>query len=218
MNVRRTAAARAAVISDAWYPRPGDYWVAPPDDEQRPLRQGDLFATPPVSVAGQALTRRDGQPWHAVMVLSPSCELISKAGDDAAIEVARVVPLAAQDGKAAAAIIAGWQEKDSRITVAFAHTVFLAGVPHAATHIEGMFANLKETVRVSMADLRAAGRLAALDHDARAAVIRREIYYRYRWLVSMEEVRANEAERISHDPHFAEPRPPWGQPVDDAST
>lgn len=215
MSTRRSAAAPAAVVSDAWYPLPETYWVSPHEDQQRPLRYGDLFHAPTHGGAGQQLTRKDGQPWHAVMVLSPSCELIAKAKDDAAVEVARVLPLSAQDSSAAAAIVAGWQEKEGRITVAFAHTVFLAGVPHAPRHAEAMFANLKDTVRVRMADLRAAGRIAALDHDARVAVMRREVYYRYRWLVSLDDVRANEAHRIRHDPAFTGPRPPWGKLVDE---
>jgi hypothetical protein len=200
-------------MSDAWYPPPRDYWVHPQEDAQRPFRYGDLFSAPPKSTSGQELTNSEGRPWHAVMILSPSCEVISKAKDAAAIEVARVLRLAAQDPEAAAAIVAGWQERGGRTTVAFAHTVFLAGVPHQPTHTEGMFANLKDTVRVSLGDLMKVGRLAALDHDARVAVIRREIYYRYRWLVNMADVRANEADRISHDPHFTEPRPPWGSPA-----
>lgn len=149
---RRAAVTRAAVISDSWYPPPAQYWLTRSEEEQRPFRYGDLFNTPASSVGGQKLTRGDGQPWHGVMVLSPSCEVISKAKDDAAIEVARVVPVAAQDRRAAAAIVAGWQEKDGRITVAFAHTVFLAGVPDVTTHADGMFANLKETVRVRCAN------------------------------------------------------------------
>lgn len=211
MSEPRTAAERAAVITDSWYPAPDQYWVRPPNDVLRPFRYGDLFAPPAASVAGQPLTTATGRPWHAVMVLSPSCEVISKAKDEAAIEVARVVPLSAQDHKAAAAIVAGWQEKDGRLTIAFAHTVFLAGVDHVPSHAGGMFANLKDTVRVRMTDLREADRIAALDHDARVAVIRREVYYRYRWLVPTEDVRANEADRISNDPQFTEQRPPWAR-------
>jgi len=201
-----------AFASDAWYPSPGEYWVTPPADEERPFRYGDLFAAPAQSATGHHLATPSGQPWHGVMVLSPSCEIISKAKDDTAVEVARVVPLTAQDAKNAAAIVVGWQEKEGRVTVAFASTVFLAGVPHTPTHAEGMFADLKQTTRVTMADLRAAGRIAALDYDARVAVIRREIYYRYRWLVPMQQVRDNEAVRIKNDPFFTEPRPPWGEP------
>lgn len=202
---------REATASDAWYPAPDNYWVAPPDDEGRPSRYGDLFRAPAVGAGGQPLVNSDKQPWLAVLVLTPSCELISKAKNGATVEVARVLPLAAQDPTPAKAIITGWQEKDSRITVAYASTVFLAGVPHVDSHVEAMFADLKQTVRVPLGELRAAGRVAALDHNARVSVIRREIYYRYRWLVSTEDVRALEAERISHDPHFTEPRPPWGE-------
>jgi hypothetical protein len=170
--------------------------VAPPDDAERPFRYGDLFHAPAQSAIGSPLTTNTGEPWHAVMVLSPSCEVISKAKDTSAV-----------------AIVAGWQEKQGRVTVAFASTVFLAGVPHAPTHEDGMFADLKQTTRVTMADLRGAGRIAALDHDARVAVIRREIYYRYRWLVPLEQVHNNEAARIRNDPDFTEPRPPWGHPA-----
>lgn len=129
------------------------------------------------------------------MVLAPSCEVITKTKDTTAVEVARVSPLGAQDPKAAAAITAGWQEKEGRVTVAFASTVFLAGVPHVPTHVDGMFADLKQSTRVRMADLREAGRIAALGHDARVAVIRREVYYRYRWLVPIGQVRANEVQQ-----------------------
>jgi hypothetical protein len=112
----------------------------------------------------------------------------AKAKPSSAIEVARVVPLSAQP-----------QEKDGRVLIAYAHTVFLAGVPWSAGHRDGMFANLRETVRVSMADLAAAGRVAAMTHDCRVSVIRRELYYRYRWLVSREDVQANEASRVSNE-------------------
>lgn len=198
-------------VNDAWYPLPADYWAVPPDDQARPLRYGDLFRAPASSASGQPLVTAAGSAWHAVMALSPSCELVTKAKDTDLVEVARVIPLAAQDPKPAAAITAGWQERDGRVTVAFAHTVFLAGVPHSETHDGAMFATLKDTVRVRFGDLRAAGRIAALDHDARVAVIRRELYYRYRWLVPMTDVQALEAARISSDLHFTGPRPPWGQ-------
>lgn len=213
MSTRLTSGQRAALISEAWYPHHDHYWVAPPEDGQRPFRYGDLFAPTAHSASGQLLTTPSGQLWHAVMVLSPSCEVISKARNDTAIEVARVMPLAGQDPNVAGAITAGWQLKDLRPTVAFAHTVFLAGVAHTPSHAGAMFANLKETARIRMADLRAAGRLGALDHDARVAVIRRQIYYRYRWLVTMDDVRALEGDRISNDPDFTEPRPPWGYPL-----
>jgi hypothetical protein len=205
---------RAGLISDAWYPRPERYWVAPPADDERPFRYGDLFSSPGASISGQPLTRADGQPWHAAMAISPSCEMGAKAKRDSAIEVARVLPLSAQPPDAQPAIVAGWQEKAGRVTIAYAHTVFLAGVPHSQSHEGAMFANMRETVRVHMADLAAAGRVAAMDHDARVAVVRRELYYRYRWVVSMEDARENEANRIRNDPDFVGPLPSWVGPAE----
>ncbi len=202
---------RAQLISDAWYPPPEGYWVSEAEQNQYPLRYGDLFFTPPASTSGQRLVRAgDGQPWHGVLALSPSCEMGAKAKPTSAIEVARVVPLSAQPQDAQPAIITGWQEKDGRVLIAYAHTVFLAGVPWSAGHRDGMFVNLRETVRVSMADLSAAGRVSAMTHDCRVCVIRRELYYRYRWLVSREDVQANEASRVSNDSDFVGPRPQWG--------
>jgi hypothetical protein len=141
------------------------------------------------------LTDKQGAPWHAVMVVSPSCELVSKARDADTIEVVRVLRLVSQDPSAQKAIVTGWQEKEARVTVAFAHTMFLAAVPEHDSHAEPMFAHLKSTGRVTLASLREAGRIAALDHDARVCVIRRDLYYRYRWLVPMSDVA--EAERLA---------------------
>lgn len=208
---------RDIISGDNWYPLPETYWVPEGHPDERPFRYGDLFAVPSVDTAGTALTDKAGQPWHAVMALSPSCELVSKAKPTDAVEVARVYPLGSQDDKTQAAISAGWQERDGRIGVAFTHTIFLAPVPAHPTHGEPMFAHLKNTTRVTFSSLQQAGRIAALDHDARVHIIRREIYYRYRWLIPTETVRANEAMRMSNDPYFTEPRPPWGEfaPEDD---
>lgn len=207
---------RDAIITDAWYPRPSDYWVPADEAEQPgawPYRFGDLFNAPPVDEHGVPLTDKHGEPWHAVMVASPSCEMVSKARDNDSIEVVRVLRLDTQDPKAQAAIVAGWQEKGERVTVAFAHTVFLAPVPRHGTHAEPMFAHLKSTRRVPLASLREAGRVAALTHEARVCVIRRDLYYRYRWLVPMSDVAEAERARISNDPFFTPPRPDWA-PLD----
>jgi hypothetical protein len=201
------------IISDAWYPSLEDYWVPAADAEQPgtwPHRFGDIFHTPATDANGTPLAAAAGTPWDAVMAYSPSCELISKAKETDTIEVVRVLRLDTQpDANAVKAIVAGWQEKDSRITVAFAHTVFLAPVEDTSSHNFPMFAHLKTTARVTLADLRAVGRIAALTHDARVAVIRRDLYYRYRWLVPMADVKAAETDRIAFDPHFTPPRPGW---------
>ena len=191
---------REALVTDAWYPESDAYWVPTAEEDAWPHRYGDLFQTPGNDAHGVPLADTVGTPWHAVMVLSPSCELISKAKPTDTVEVARVLRLDSQDEAAAQRIITGWQEKDAVITVAFAHTVFLAPVPAHPKHDNPMFAHLKSTRRVSVADLRDAGRIAALSHDARVSVIRRDLYYRYRWLVSTAEVQAAEQHRISTDP------------------
>lgn len=204
---------REDIITDAWYPAPDAYWVPAAEAAEPgvwPYRYGDLFHASATDAHGVPLVGTEGKPWDAMMVCSPSCENISKAKDTDTVEVARVLRLDTQpDQKAAQAIVAGWQEKNARITVAYAHTVFFASVSGHATHDHPMFANLKATARVTLADLRAAGRIAALTHDARVAVIRRDLYYRYRWLVPMADVKAAETVRIADDPHFTPPRPEW---------
>ena len=207
------ASTREDIISDAWYLKPEAYWVPAAEAEQPdlwPHRYGDLFYAPSADANGVPLQGTEGNPWHAAMIYSPSCEVISKAKPSDTVEVVRVLRLDNQsDQKAMAAIVAGWQEKEGRITVAFAHTVFFAPVPGSESHDSPMFAHLKSTARVTLGDLRAVGRIGALTHDARVAVIRRDLYYRYRWLVPMADVRAAETDRIENDPHFTPPRPTW---------
>lgn len=205
------------ISGDAWYPSPDAYWVPTAEATEPgvwPHRFGDLFHAPATDAHGVALTSGDGKPWHAVMVYSPSCEVISKAKDSDTVEVARVLRLDKQpDQNAMKAITTGWQERNYRVTVAYAHTVFLAPVPGHATHTFPMFAHLKSSARVTLSDLRTAGRIAALTHDARVAVIRRDLYYRYRWLVPTADVKAAEIDRIANDPHFTPPRPDWAPPT-----
>ncbi len=74
-----------------------------------------------------------------------------------------------------------------------------------------MYADFRQVRRVRYDDLMTAGRIAAMDHDARVAFIRREMYYKYRWIVPMADVRALEATRILADPAFAGPKPAWAK-------
>lgn len=74
---------------------------------------------------------------------------------------------------------------------------------------EDLYLDFHKVERVRLADLEAAGRRAAMTHDARLTLIRRDLYYRYRWLVSPDSVLASEKARISNDPAFAGPRPAW---------
>ena len=72
-----------------------------------------------------------------------------------------------------------------------------------------MYADYSRTATIKYKDLTKLKRIAALDHDARVCLIRREIYYKYRWLLSLEEVQKIEAERIARDSNFIGPKPDW---------
>ena len=54
-----------------------------------------------------------------------------------------------------------------------------------------------------------AARTGTLTHDARVTLIRRYLYFRFRWSLSFDQVRAMEAARIAADPAFGGPRPDW---------
>lgn len=208
-----------ANFSDAWYP--SEYWVTPPADVQRPFRYGDLFFTPATDVFDRALvniSKRAQQvllqggppePWHAVFILSPSCDLVSKSTDSSLIQVARVKELLNAPPDAQAQVAAGWKEGANGAQVAFASFAYIAPVLFSDSHNTPMFVDYRETVWVKYSDLKAAGRIAALNHDGRVALIRREIYYKYRWLVPMLQVRNAEYTRLNEDPNYEGPKPDW---------
>lgn len=85
------------------------------------------------------------------------------------------------------------REVDGRIHVSRVNSVYLAPLP--GTEVE-LFADLRSSARVPLARLQSAGRLAAMTHDARIALLRRDLYFRYRWLVSLDDLVALEASRI----------------------
>ena len=60
-----------------------------------------------------------------------------------------------------------------------------------------MVAGFRDAVWLSYQALSDAGRIAAADHDPRMALIRRELSYRLRWLIPMNEVRDAEAARAT---------------------
>lgn len=210
-----------ATVDDPWYTDPRTAWVDPASAVERPHRYADLFHAPtqdgygrPLSTTSKSARKAAGSreapaPWHAVLVLSPSCDVISKSGGDSLVLVARVKDLSQQSGPQQAAIAAGWKLGPHGPQVAFARFAYVPAVPNLATHPKHMYADFGETVWVRYADLAAAGRIAVADHDARVALIRREIYYKYRWLVPMAEVRAAEAARITGDDAYEGPRPAW---------
>ena len=98
------------------------------------------------------------------------------------------------------------REKDGRLLVAFAHTFFLAGI---APEGEGMFADFRELHLVDRTEVRVDTRQAAMTHDCRVHFIRRWFYFRFRILLSLDQVHGLEAERIRADGRFQGPRPAW---------
>lgn len=108
--------------------------------------------------------------------------------------------------------VASAQPSDTGPRVAFANFAYVAGVRDPPRHSQHMVADFRDTVWLSYEALSSAGRIAAADHDARAALIRRELYYRFRWLDPMDEVRDAEAVRMRDDAYVQGPRPSWASP------
>jgi hypothetical protein len=184
-------------VTDAWYPLAADYWVDSAEASAYPPRQGDLFG---------AIDTPYGH-WDACQLYHPTCELVKAAVTE--VQVLRVHKLAEIDVSQHGALAAGFQEKDGAIQVAHTNTYFLAPLPFTDTP---MFSNFREVALVSKADLMDR-RTAAMTHDARVSFIRRSLYFRYRVMVGMADVKGWETTRISNDPHFAGPRPDWAPPA-----
>ncbi len=208
--------------TDNWYPQ--KYWVDKNEAKNRPSRYGDLFNTPPLDRSGMPLSfertntnTNTGQierlPWFGALVLSPSCELGAKSKPGSPVLIARVKNAHSVDPGDLAKIVAGWKRGSEGAVVAFAHFAYVAPVTFSKTHNEVMFIDYHDTAWVKSEDLISAKRIAALDHDARVSLIRREIYYKYRWLLSTSEVRRAEAARISNDASFIGTRPTWAPQV-----
>lgn len=181
-------------VTDAWYPRAGDYWVDAADAGEYPPRQGDLFA---------AVDTPYGR-WDACQLIHPSCEL-AKSGV-AEVQVIRVRKLdEITDPRQQAAVVAGFQERAGVLHVACAHTYFLAPADSGP-----LFSNFREVALVPKQAL-LERRLRAMTHDARVTFIRRAVYFRYRVLIALDDIRRWEATRIANDPTFAGPRPAWAE-------
>jgi hypothetical protein len=143
-----------------------------------------------------------------VQVLHPSCELGAKATDTTEVLVARVYRVNEYGTNSRGPIRTGFIERGGQIQVAAANTFWLPPEPDSADG-EDQFTDFRWCQRVPLRELRTAGRLAALDHDARVALIRRELYFRYRHIVSTADVQGLEAARIANDPAYESPRPSW---------
>ena len=195
----------AAKVDDAWYPE--RFWVADDERDQYPFRYGDLFRAPDTDAFGRPLVSAGAKrtPWMGVLVLSSSCDLVSKTSDEGPITVVRVKDLSQQSGPQQAAVAAGWKPTEAGPVVAFASFAYLAPCPSQDGFAKGMYADFRDVAVIRYGDLKVAGRVAALDHDARVALIRREMCYRYRWLVPISSVRDAEAARIRQDTAFLGP-------------
>jgi len=182
-------------VPDPWYPLPSAYYVHAEEAHEYPLRQGDLVG--PVVI--------DGTRTPIVQVVHPTCELGKPSVDRVQVCVIERLSDLADDFQRAC-VVAGMREKEGRLLVAYAHTFFLPGIPPDDA---GMFANFRRLHLVDRGDVSLANRQAALAHDCRVYFIRRWLYFRFRILLSVDQVRALEAERIWADPAFEGPRPPW---------
>lgn len=192
------------MAADAWYPAADDYWVEQDQEAAYPYRYGDLFNTPAIS---ECKTKK-GQPWRAVLVVHPSCELGAKATDETEVLVARVYSVSDIGATQRDSVRAGWLEREGEILIAHASTFWMP-TPHDRLETPDLYADFRRCQRVPLPALSDSGRVGAMSHDARLYLVRREIYFKYRWLVSLEDVRDHERHRISHDPDFAGPRPDW---------
>ncbi len=185
------------------YPSDDAFWVPAAESEEYPLRYGDVFTTPDRDECRDG----KGRAWLAVMAVHPSCELGAK-GAPTGVQVVRVHRLREVGTRSRDEIRAGFVERDGGIAVARANFVYLAPVPDDEKLGEELFADLRATARVDLADL-TEHRRAAMSHDARLALLRRDLYFRYRWPVTLEAVTDLERNRIAGDAAFVGPRPHW---------
>lgn len=191
-----------ALQFDGTYPLDEDFWVPTGEDAPCPPRYGDLFATPEVD---QCRDSR-GKPWRAVMAVHPSCELGAKQAPLGA-QVVRVHFLREVSTSQRDEIRTGCRERSGRVELCRVNLVYLAPLSDSVLD-EELLADLRATARVPLSSLRAA-RLAAMTHDARVAVLRRDTYFRYRWPLTLEAVAGLERDRIRRDAAFLGPRPDW---------
>jgi hypothetical protein len=183
---------------DSPYLHHGDYWVAPAEAGEYPVRQGDLFAN---------VQTADGARLDAALIVHPTRELGKASVTN--VQVARVQPLdVLRDETQRQQVVAGISERDGGVRIAFAHTFFVAPVEHSALDIP-MWADFRELVVAPREQFTQAARIGALTHDARVTLIRRYLYFRLRWSLSFVQVREMEAARITADSAFLGPRPDW---------
>ncbi len=189
---------------DGQYPPAEEYWVSPDHDGSYPLRYGDMCVTPELD---QCRTGK-GRLWDRILVLSPSCELGDKAAPDTQVLVARVNPVSNVSANQRGQVRVGWVELSGRMRIAHANTFWMPPTPLQDDDGD-WYADFRRLQSVPLSAIRQAGRVAALTHDARIYLIRREAYFKYRWLLPHDVVLGLESERIRNDLAFQGPRPNW---------
>lgn len=142
------------------------------------------------------------------MVLSPSCELNAKASGDTAVVVARVNAVASLSSRQHAVVRVGWREEDLVVKVAHANTFWLPPLVNQGDDRD-WYADFRRVASVDLQSLTESGRESCMSHDARVFLIRRELYFKYRWNVLIDDVRAFERQGIDGDPNFVGPKPHW---------
>lgn len=190
--------------SHAWYPKADSYWVDPGQADEYPFRYGDVFSTPdhPGCVTSK------GQRWSHVIILHPSCEINAKLADDTAVLVARVNRVESLSKRQHAVVRVGWREENLVTKVAHGNTFWLPPLPSQEDDID-WYADFRRLVSVNLKSLVESGREACMTHDARAYLIRREVYFKYRWNMTIDDAREFERQRIAGDPNFVGPKPSW---------
>jgi hypothetical protein len=184
------------------YPGDDDFWVPADQAQGYPLRYGDLFNPPDL----QAVRDSKGRLWKALMALHPSCEMDAK-GAPKGVQVVRVCTLSSVSASQRDEIRVGYSEREFGVAPARVNMVYLAPSPGEGTG--ELYADLRQTARLSLEELGTAGRIAAMTHEARLALLRRDMLFRYRWDLPVSEVQRLEAARISADNTFKGPRPDW---------
>lgn len=187
-------------MTEAWYPPFETYYVPSEEIADYPVRQGDIFPVPPGI--------DDDPPWLACQIVHPTCEF-SKRGVKM-IQVIGVHALNVVQTPFQEAIVAGEEEKDGQLQIAWANTFFLPPPPNTEVPL---FSDFRRVRLASRELFTADSRIAALSHDTRVHFIRRKLYWEQRWPISVETTRDLEARRIRSDTAFEGPRPAWATPT-----
>lgn len=185
-------------MADPWYPPEAEYFVPEDEDDPYPVRQGDIFGAPSDT----------GDAWLGCMVIHPSCEI--QTGKSTLVQVARIHAVSElADEFQKTSVTFGFTERDGVVQIAFANTFWLPPATESVPFSEPMYVDFREIALVTSDHFAQASRVRAMSHEARLYLIRRKIYFRYRWNLELAEIRRTEAQRIGGDPTFQGPKPTW---------